>query len=82
MDPTVDLIQGIKRRYVAGELLKSSVSRQITIGLGERSQPVEDDDIFLIGPDAYLVSDVKTDGAFQTGLLWQLRQRSDADRAK
>ena len=79
MDPTVALIDGIKRRYLQGELIKSSRSRQITLGLGERSKRLEDGDVFLIGPHAYLVSDVKTEADVQTGLLWHLRPPSEPE---
>lgn len=82
MDPTAALIQEIKRRYVAGELVKASTPRQITISVSKRSKRIEDGDVLLMEPHAYLVSDVRTEGTVQNALLWYLRPRSEPEQAE
>lgn len=62
----------IKRKLRQGALVPSPTPRQFTIAVGPAAAPPGEGDIWLLGSEAYLVSEVHGVGGIRVGKLRRL----------
>jgi hypothetical protein len=65
-------VETIRRKVRQGALVPSATPREFTIAVGPAAPPPRQGDIWLLGSEAYLVSEVHGVGSIRVGKLRRL----------
>jgi hypothetical protein len=65
-------VEAIKRKVRQGALVPSPTPREFTIAVGPSAPPPRQGDVWLLGSEAYLVSEVHGVGSIRVGKLRRL----------
>ena len=65
-------VEAIKRKIRQGALVPSATPREFTIAVGPAAPPPRQGDVWLLGSDTYLVSEVHGVGSIRVGKLRRL----------
>ena len=69
--------EAIRRKVRQGALVPSSTPREFTIAVGPAAPPPQLGDVWLLGIEAYLVSEVRGVGSIRVGKLRRLIEPED-----
>ncbi len=70
-------VEAIKRKIRQGALVPSATPREFTIAVGPAAPSPRQGDIWVLGSEAYLVSEVRGVGSIRVGKLRRLMEPED-----
>jgi hypothetical protein len=70
-------VEAIRRKVRQGALVPSPTPREFTIAVGPSAPPPQLGDVWLLGSEAYLVSEVSGVGSIRVGELRRLIEPED-----